>query len=1068
MNLRAVISVGAFAVVGLMLRVTPGVSESPQKPPPAKTEPRETKPKGGAEKPPSPPVGPWTSTCRYFGKKPDAQKAEGASLYVKAKDELRHPIKYAEQYRETFCIPTSGPEIDTVVASIPDPTGTNLGYFADRSLESLTRAFAVSGWNFDSAHMPWIDPGAANGKWLERSPADEEPGVVIYRRDDKLRLVFLVGEAPSSGLNTRVLRKAFYYSLALANPSACKGRLIGPAFSGSATSLVRVVQEMTNLLSDFELNAYSGTLSGATAVGELSKVPKLHFFTTSESSQQSEAWLQQTIDLLGIQKNEVTILVEGDTGFGADYLRGKVTDGFRKLPFPKDISNLRNTYRETGLGSTPPGGLQPNLPLSFRDGAGGGDSFPVLAQTVTTQTQYAALRGIVEDLRRDTKLVEVVATNVLDSLFLASLIEDGAPETRVLIPEADVLFIRAAQEQGQRGVLAFVPEAGFRFGRQWREHGSLASSSAAGQYDAALLLDSRDARPSQTPVWLAEVSRTGYMPIQQLGDGVCKPARADMTALTVPAPGYLWWVLAGGTALLGIAAVVGLWGAVIKHEWRLFALFAKPPAEPFREHWEAVTQVTLFCLIAMALMVVLPIAGAQGVPWGALPGLVAIGGLFSAYYLAPNWRGILLGILILGPWLVVEREYPQESRLLAIRMIEIASGTSPTIPLFLLLGGLCLGGVIHLRRISLAFERNPGIPAGGSASVSSERLAMAWNQACAMWNTGGAPGTPGWVAGLVTFLTAVFAWAAWRHVMGVGGPLWTATILAPSVALLVSLLWSAGLFYWNWQRLRYFLQELDGLPMDGSFHRIPPNLSSAPIWKGSPNRRNFDVFLRCTECLRELTLAPNLGENRRKAVRDHLQILEEKVTYIKNCDVAGIVEDYEELSQRAREAAEYLFRSFLVPAWSGGELDPVPESSDKPPQPEYRLAAEFVALRYSSAIRYAMMQLRNLMWFLSGGFLLFALALDSADTQSPELIRWFLAVVFLVIGYLTISPLFEMEKNRVLQRMTTPETGERNMDVYFKLASYGAAPLLAMVSSFFPSVSRFLFSWLQPTLETLK
>jgi len=51
-------------------------------------------------------------------------------------------------------------------------------------------------------------------------------------------------------------------------------------------------------------------------------------------------------------------------------------------------------------------------------------------------------------------------------------------------------------------------------------------------------------------------------------------------------------------------------------------------------------------------------------------------------------------------------------------------------------------------------------------------------------------------------------------------------------------------------------------------------------------------------------------------------------------------------------------------------------------------------------------------------------------------------------------------------------TGQRGQAGMFQsrhiMAAFGLAPALTVLSTQFPSVGRFLFSWLQPTLEALR
>jgi hypothetical protein len=54
-----------------------------------------------------------------------------------------------------------------------------------------------------------------------------------------------------------------------------------------------------------------------------------------------------------------------------------------------------------------------------------------------------------------------------------------------------------------------------------------------------------------------------------------------------------------------------------------------------------------------------------------------------------------------------------------------------------------------------------------------------------------------------------------------------------------------------------------------------------------------------------------------------------------------------------------------------------------------------------------------------------------------------------------------------LSRIAGSTSGELNAEFYIRLVGYGALPVLGVLTSQFPSISNFVLSWLQPTLEAL-
>jgi len=134
----------------------------------------------------------------------------------------------------------------------------------------------------------------------------------------------------------------------------------------------------------------------------------------------------------------------------------------------------------------------------------------------------------------------------------------------------------------------------------------------------------------------------------------------------------------------------------------------------------------------------------------------------------------------------------------------------------------------------------------------------------------------------------------------------------------------------------------------------------------------------------------------------------------------------------------------------------------------YRLAAKFVALRYAAWLRYVLRHIRNLLFVISGGYALLSMALLSLDFQSPQAIRWFLTILFLAIVTPLLYCMMQMDRDAVLSRIADTTVGELNKDFYVKAAFYIGLPLVGLLSSQFPALSRFILSWMQPTLEILK
>ena len=132
-----------------------------------------------------------------------------------------------------------------------------------------------------------------------------------------------------------------------------------------------------------------------------------------------------------------------------------------------------------------------------------------------------------------------------------------------------------------------------------------------------------------------------------------------------------------------------------------------------------------------------------------------------------------------------------------------------------------------------------------------------------------------------------------------------------------------------------------------------------------------------------------------------------------------------------------------------------------------QLAAEIVALRYAAYIRYVMRHLRNLVEFLTYGFIFCALAVNSYPFQALTVIRWSVTLVSLPLGGVVLYLFMKMSRDAILSRLSSTEAGRLDRDFYTRFLSTGALPLLTAVGSHFPSVGRFLLSWVQPAISAV-
>jgi hypothetical protein len=133
----------------------------------------------------------------------------------------------------------------------------------------------------------------------------------------------------------------------------------------------------------------------------------------------------------------------------------------------------------------------------------------------------------------------------------------------------------------------------------------------------------------------------------------------------------------------------------------------------------------------------------------------------------------------------------------------------------------------------------------------------------------------------------------------------------------------------------------------------------------------------------------------------------------------------------------------------------------------YSLAAKYVVFQYAAFIGYVLRHLQNLLLCSVSGFVLVVLALNSYSFQAPQAITRFLIIGLIGAGVIVVRTFAQIERDPILSRLSGTTEGELGKDFYIRVITYGALPLLTVLSTQFPSISRFLLSWAQPTLEAL-
>jgi hypothetical protein len=175
----------------------------------------------------------------------------------------------------------------------------------------------------------------------------------------------------------------------------------------------------------------------ATAIPENVKLDRLLRYL--QYTKQSDQWLGTPV--------KVACLCESNTGFGRSF-KGKLKrygeSNLIVFPFPLHISETRSSY-VAGTDATwntlqlPTLGGKIHIP--FDTGPDVCETEPTLAPAMTAVTSERILATMLSTLAREHyRYVVIVATDVRDKIFLATLVRQFCPETRLLFTGNDLLL----------------------------------------------------------------------------------------------------------------------------------------------------------------------------------------------------------------------------------------------------------------------------------------------------------------------------------------------------------------------------------------------------------------------------------------------------------------------------------------------------------------------------------------------------------------------------------------------------------------------------------------------------
>jgi MFS family permease len=825
----------------------------------------------------------------------------------------------------------------------------------------------------------------------------------------------------------------------------------------------------------------------------------------------------------------VAILSETDTVFGdLGDLQGLDSKEFFLIPFPRDIAHLRNAYQSypelSGFG---PSNLdlkqEKVLPLPLDDTRNTINSIPdFAAQTVVSQETVVS--QIANRMKHEhIQFAGIIGSDVLDVLFITRFMRTASPDTRLFLIQPDLLFVHAADALPFDGVLAVTTYPLLNGNPPLEDnkdadekHWIFPTPSQQGIHNAMRVLmgdmglEKVTGLPGYDPVyppdklhntqpalWITSVGRESFVPIAVLE--MPRPgAAANPSLAALPEengagalssrdphePTRLWWIL----FLMVTSAMAGL--AWIFHR----AQEPSPQAWLSDFHIEGGAgsrqQLTLFMVFATGIYLVVASTGiwvlvrhpADRVSFlvatvAALVGLASIGSMARIWWtrirakianlLAAGVIAASVLALVVLFFFLSNNPNNLSGVFFRFRSFEVSAGAAPTIPFLFLLGGFLVYSFVSLQR-RIFHHRRQSVPRAECESVLDE----VWQGATRLHREFHQPFQQS--RSTILLAAAAFVLCYWGFyesgIRSFEGPWYDRFFTAWASALAAALVVVCRHFLESWRQLRRMLEQLETHPVRRALSALPAEQSWSPIWQSNPRKRSYLIATRSIDCLAALQAtdiySPRLAELIDSATKCVAAILAKAAQGERETPAEAVA-----AQSALAEAADNLVEE-LQSAWRRGSYETMDGTEDaggkhEDESPPLIYASRFVAMRYLAFIRYVMLQLRNMLTFLSLGFLAFAFALMSYPFSGERLIAWVILVLFLALSSGTIFVFAQMEMDALLKRITNRDAGTPWFGFVQRALAFGAMPLLAVLASNFNGVARLLFSWIEPTLKTL-
>lgn len=166
-----------------------------------------------------------------------------------------------------------------------------------------------------------------------------------------------------------------------------------------------------------------------------------------------------------------------------------------------------------------------------------------------------------------------------------------------------------------------------------------------------------------------------------------------------------------------------------------------------------------------------------------------------------------------------------------------------------------------------------------------------------------------------------------------------------------------------------------------------------------------------------------------------------------------------------------LMLHILLPAWQSEQKSLIlnnhadrksQETEGTSPVSLVQIAEEFVCLNYLAFIQNMMGRIRTLVVGMTMLFLTTAFACSTYPFDPQPLLGFVFSLAFIVLAATVITVYAQAHRDATLSNITRTTPGDLGGDFYLKVLQFVLGPAIGLISVMYPSISNFLFTWLQP------